>query len=64
MDTRMITMSHEELDRFGVITRVQERRLSQAEAARQLGLGVPGAEVVRSGPSGRCGRPSVARRSW
>ena len=33
-------MSHEELDRFGVITRVQERRLTQDEAARMLGLGV------------------------
>jgi hypothetical protein len=27
MATRMLTMSHTELDRFGVITRVRERRL-------------------------------------
>jgi hypothetical protein len=40
MGTRTITMSHAELDRFGVITRVQERRLTQEEAARTLGLGV------------------------
>jgi len=40
MGTRTIAMSREELDRFGVITRVQERRLTQAEAARMLGLGV------------------------
>jgi hypothetical protein len=29
-------MSHSELDRFGVITRVRERRLTQVEAARIL----------------------------
>jgi len=28
MDTRTITMSHDELDRFGVISRVRERRLT------------------------------------
>ena len=33
-------MSHEELDRFGVITRVRERRPTQEQAARMLGLGV------------------------
>jgi hypothetical protein len=33
-------MSHTELDRFGVITRVPERRLTQVEAARMLNLGV------------------------
>jgi hypothetical protein len=33
-------MSHTELDRFGVITRVRERRLTQVEAARILDLGV------------------------
>jgi len=33
-------MSHTELDRFGVITRVRERRLTQVEAARMLNLGV------------------------
>jgi hypothetical protein len=31
-------MSHSELDRFGVITRVRERRLTQVEAARILEL--------------------------
>ena len=31
-------MSHAELDRFGIITRVLERRLTQIEAARVLGL--------------------------
>jgi hypothetical protein len=36
----LLTMSHQELDRFGVISRVQERRLTQAEGARTLGLGV------------------------
>ena len=30
MTTRTVTMSHAELDRFGVITRVRERRLTQA----------------------------------
>jgi transposase len=40
MGTRTITMSHAELDRFSVITRVEERRLTQREAARMLGLGV------------------------
>ena len=33
-------MSHAELDRFDVITRVRERRLTQVEAARILDLGV------------------------
>jgi hypothetical protein len=32
-------MRHAELDRFGVMTRVDERRLTQREAARILGLG-------------------------
>ena len=40
MTTRTVTMSHTELDRFGVITRVRERRLTQVEAARILDLGV------------------------
>ena len=40
MTTRTVTMSHSELDRFGVITRVRERRLTQVEAARILDLGV------------------------
>ena len=31
MATRTLTMSHTELDRFGVITRVRERRLTQVE---------------------------------
>jgi len=40
MATRTVTMSHIELDRFGVITRVRERRPTQIEAARMLNLGV------------------------
>jgi len=40
MTTRTVTMSHSELDRFAVITRVRERRLTQVEAARILDLGV------------------------
>jgi hypothetical protein len=40
MTTRTVTMSHSELDRFGVITRVRERRLTQIEAAWVLNLGV------------------------
>jgi hypothetical protein len=40
MTTRTVTMSHSELDRFGVIIRVRERRLTQVEAARILELGV------------------------
>ncbi len=63
-------MSHEELDRFGVITRVQERRLTQAEAARMLGLGVRQvqrlcAAVRQDGADGlvsrKRGRPSARR---
>ena len=42
MATRTLTMSHTELDRFGVITRVHERRLTQVEAARMLNLGAFG----------------------
>jgi transposase len=70
MGTRTITMSHEELDRFGVITRVQERRLTQAEAARMLGLGVRQvqrlcAAVRQDGADGlvsrKRGRPSAKR---
>jgi hypothetical protein len=33
-------MSHAELERFGVIARVRERRLTQVEAAGILDLGV------------------------
>ncbi len=33
-----VTMSYEELDRLGVIERVIEKRLTQREAARMLGL--------------------------
>ncbi len=40
MGTRTITMSHEGLDRFGAVTRVQQCRLTQAAAARMPGLGV------------------------
>jgi transposase-like protein len=34
----IVSMSYEELDRVGVIERVIEKRLTQAEAARILGL--------------------------
>jgi transposase len=70
MGTRTITMSHEELDRFGVITRVEERRLRQDEAARMLGIGVRQvqrlcAAVRREGADGlvsrKRGRPSAKR---
>jgi hypothetical protein len=70
MGTRTITMSHEELDRFGVISRVRERRLTQVEAARILDLGVRQdqrlcAAVVRDGADGlisrKRGRPSSRR---
>jgi hypothetical protein len=70
MATRTLTMSHTELDRFGVITRVRERRLTQVEAARILDLGVRQvqrlcAAVVRDGADGlisrKRGRPSSRR---
>jgi hypothetical protein len=63
-------MSHTELDRFGVITRVRERRLTQVEAARILGLGVRQvqrlcAAVASDGADGlisrKRGRPSSRR---
>jgi hypothetical protein len=38
--TKTLTMNHAELDRFGVITRMRERRLTQIEAARILDLGI------------------------
>ena len=65
-------MSHSELDRFGVITRVRERRLTQVEAARILELGVRQvqrmcAAVARDGADGlisrKRGRPSSRRFS-
>jgi hypothetical protein len=54
-------MSHPELDRFGVITRVRERRLTQVEAARILELGVRQvqrlcAAVARDGADGLISR--------
>src|ERR1700691_4162629 len=70
MATRTLTMSHMELDRFGVITRVRERRLTQGEAARILYLGVRQvqrlcAAVDRDGADGlisrKRGRPSSRR---
>jgi hypothetical protein len=70
MVTRTLTMSHAELDRFGVITRVLERRLKQTEAARILQLGVRQvqrlcAAVGRDGADGlvsrKRGRPSSRR---
>jgi hypothetical protein len=70
MVTRTITMSHAELDRLGVINRVRERRLTQVEAARMLGLGEHlvqrlCAAVRRDGAEGlvsrKRGRPSTRR---
>src|SRR5271155_4142025 len=55
MATRTLTMSHTELDRFGVITRVRERRLTQVEAARMLNQGAD--RLV----SRKRGRPSSRR---
>jgi hypothetical protein len=72
MTTRTVTMSHSELDRFGVITRVRERRLTQVEAARILDLGVRQvqrlcAAVATEGADGlisrKRGRPSSRRFS-
>jgi len=63
-------MSHNELDRFSVITRVRERRLTQVEAARILDLSVRQvqrlcAPVVQQGADGlistKRGRPSSRR---
>jgi hypothetical protein len=63
-------MSHEELDRFGVISRVREQRLTQVEAARILNLGVRQvqrlcAAVAQDGADGlisrKRGRPSSRR---
>jgi len=63
-------MSHTELDRFGVITRVRERRLTQFEAERILDLGVRQiqrlcAAIYRDGADGlisrKRSRPSSRR---
>jgi hypothetical protein len=63
-------MSHTELDRFGEITRVRERRLTQVGAARMLNLGVRQvqrlcAAVAQQGADGlvsrKRGRPSSRR---
>jgi hypothetical protein len=63
-------MSRTELDRFDVITRVRERRLTQLEAARILDLGVRQvqrlcAAVGQDGADGlisrKRGRPSSRR---
>lgn len=70
MTTRTVTMSHSELDRFGTITKVRERRLTQLEAARILDLSVRQvqrlcAAVVQQGADGlvsrKRGRPSSRR---
>jgi hypothetical protein len=72
MTTRTVTMSHSELDRFGIITKIRERRLTQVEAARILDLGVRQvqrlcAAVGRDGADGlvsrKRGRPSSRRLS-
>jgi hypothetical protein len=60
-------MSHEELDRFGVISRVRERRLTQVEAARILNLGVRQVQrLLRTAEklaTSRCGLSSGSN-SW
>jgi hypothetical protein len=65
-----VKKSHAELDRFGVITRVRERRLPQVEVARILDLGVRQvqrlcAAVAQDGADGlisrKRGRPSSRR---
>ena len=70
METRTITMSHAELDRLEIISRVRERRPTQFEAARMLGVGVRQvqpkcAAVRREGADGlgsrKRGRPSSRR---
>lgn len=43
-------MSHTELDRFGVITRLRERRLTQIDVARILkSRRAPGSVAMRRG---------------
>jgi len=39
-DARTLTMSAKELNRLEILSRVMERRLTQAQAAEQLGLSV------------------------
>ena len=39
-ETGCLTMSRKELNRLEILRRVLERRLTQAKAAEQLGLGV------------------------
>ncbi len=39
-EPRTVTMSRKELNRFEVLGRMLERRLTQRQAAKQLGLGV------------------------
>ena len=47
-ETGTLTMSSKELNRLEILGRVRERRLTQAQAAEQLGLGVrlrPGSQA-------------------
>ena len=39
-DTGCLTMSAKELNRLEILSRVLERRLTQTQAADQLGLGI------------------------
>ncbi len=69
-DEGYLTMSTKELHRLEILGRVRERRLSQAQAAAQLGLGVRQVERLcrtlrLDGPRGlvskKRGRPSHRR---
>ena len=56
-ETETLTMSSKELNRLEILGRVLERRLTQAQAAEQLGLGVRQVERLCrklrvEGPSG------------
>ena len=71
-EARDLTMSTREFDRLQIISRVTERRLTQREAAEQLGLGVRQLQRLchsyrESGPAGlvsqKRGRPSNRRLS-
>ena len=54
-------MSYEELDRVSVIERVIEKRLTQREAARMLGLTSRQVRRLRSGLRGQIRRYHAAR---
>jgi hypothetical protein len=59
-EARFLTMSRKELNRLEILGRVLERRLTQVQAAEQLGLGVRQVERlcrklrVEGAPANRC----------